>query len=822
MMFEENLNPREILTLIEDEIRSSYIDYAMSVIIGRALPDVRDGLKPVQRRILYSMRELGLLPNRPFRKSATVVGEVIGKYHPHGDQSVYEALVRLAQDFTMRYPLIQGQGNFGSIDGDPPAAYRYTEARLSPIALELLDGLDEEAVDFVPNFDGRLQEPVVLPAKFPNLLCNGSYGIAVGMATEIPPHNLSEVIDALVALIENPDISPEDIMQHLKGPDFPTGGIIVGTKGIRNAYLTGSGTITVRGKYHLEEKQGGRINIVFTEIPYRVSKANVIAKIAALVKGEVITEISEVRDESDKEGLRLVIELKRGADPDVVVNKLFKHTQLQESYGLNFLALVDNVPKILNIKDLLVEYLKHQENVTRRVISYRLRKREERAHILEGFKKALEHLDEIIELIRSAEDQKEAKERLIEKFELTEVQAQAILEMKLGNLTKLDRNKVEKEYEECIKEIARFKEILGNRQLLMEEIKKQFLALKEKFGDDRRTEITEDELKPFELEKLIPDEPVIVTITHKNYIKRTPVVSFRAQRRGGRGKKGIKTYSDDYPVSIILSSNHNYLLLFTNLGRCYQIKTYEIQEGGLQDKGISLRRLINLKDEERVIAAISLKSDEFHKEKYLLFATSRGLVKRTPLSLFAKIGKPGKRAINLKEGDYVVDVVITSGDDEIIIAKDSGKAIRFSEKEVPIHSESASGVKGIKLAKGESAVSMVRVTPEREVLTITENGYGKRFDPQEIPVHHRGAGGVKILAGMHKTGKLRKLGMVNESDHIILLTQSGKVIRLKSSEINLQKRASMGTKLMDTNEDDIVVDVEIIPHEKEFEEEEIF
>jgi len=821
-MLEANGSSREIRTLIEDEIRSSYIDYAMSVIIGRALPDVRDGLKPVQRRILYSMRELGLLPNRPFRKSATVVGEVIGKYHPHGDQSVYDALVRLAQDFTMRYPLIQGQGNFGSIDGDPPAAYRYTEARLSPIALELLEGLDEEAVDFVPNFDGRLQEPVVLPAKFPNLLCNGSYGIAVGMATEIPPHNLSEVVDALIALIGNPDITPEEIMHYIKGPDFPTGGLIVGTRGLREAYLTGSGTITVRGKYHIEEKQGGRVNIVFSEIPYRVSKANVIAKIANLVREEVITEISEVRDESDKEGLRLVIELKRGVDPDVVVNKLFKHTQLQESYGLNFLALVDNVPKILNIKDLLVEYLKHQENVTRRIIAYRLRKREERAHILEGFKIALDHLDEIIELIRSAEDQKEAKEKLVERFGLTEVQAQAILDMKLGNLTKLDRTKVEKEYEECIRDIARFKEILENRQLLMEELKKQFIELKEKYGDRRRTEITEGELTPFEAEKLIPDEPVIVTITHKNYIKRTPVASFKAQRRGGKGKRGIKTYSDDYPVSIILSSNHNYLLLFTNLGRCYQVKTYEIQEGGLQDKGISLRRLINLKDDERVIAAISLKSEEFSKEKYLVFATSRGLVKRTLLGLFAKIGKPGKKAINLKEDDQVVDVVITTGNDEIIMAKDSGKAVRFSEKGVPVHSVNASGVKGIRLTKGELAVSMVKVTPGREVLTITENGYGKRFDPNEIPLHHRGSGGVKILSNMSKTGKLRKLGMVNESDHIIILTQSGKVIRLKSSDINLQKRASMGTRLIDTLEDDVVVDVEVIPHEKEFEEEELF
>lgn len=820
-MFESG-EPREIPALIEEEIRSSYIDYAMSVIVGRALPDVRDGLKPVQRRILFAMRELGLLPTKPFRKSATVVGEVIGKYHPHGDQSVYDTLVRLAQDFTMRYPLIEGQGNFGSIDGDPPAAYRYTEARLSPVALELLEGLDEEAVDFSLNFDGRLQEPTVLPSRFPNLLCNGSYGIAVGMATEIPPHNVGEVVDALIALIDDPELSPERTIQYIQGPDFPTGGIIVGSKGIKDAYLTGSGTITVRARAHVEEKAGGRLSIVFTEFPYRVSKANIISRIANLAKDEVITEISEVRDESDKEGLRLVVELKRGADPEVVLNKLYKHTQLQEGYGLNFLALVDNVPRILNLKELLEEYLKHQENVTTRVIRFRLRKKEERAHILEGFKIALEHLDEIIEVIKGSEDQKDAKEKLMSRFGLSEVQSQAILEMRLGNLTKLDRGKVEKEYEECIKDIARFNEILGNRLLLLQELKSQFLEIKKKFGDPRKTEIVEEELTPFDAEKLIPDEQVIVTVTFKNYIKRTPIASFRTQKRGGKGKRGIRTYTDDHPVSIVLSNNHNNLLLFTNLGRCYVIKTYEVVEGGLQDKGISLRRLISLKEEERVISAVSIKNDEFAKEKYLVFATSNGLVKRTPLSLFSKVGRPGKRAISLRDGDVVVDVVITSGSDELVIARDSGKAVRFNEKEISIHGVAAYGVRGIKLGKGEKVVSMVKVVSGREVLTVTEHGYGKRFSPSEIALHHRNTGGVKILSGMARTGKLKKLGIVNEKDDIIILTRTGKVIRIKSAEINLQKRASMGTRLIDTTIGDTVVDCEIIPHEEGLEEEELF
>ncbi|HOP33200.1 MAG TPA: DNA gyrase subunit A [Candidatus Hydrothermia bacterium] len=818
----ENDERREIPTLIEEEIRSAYIDYAMSVIVGRALPDVRDGLKPVQRRILFSMREVGLLPSKPFRKSATVVGEVIGKYHPHGDQSVYDALVRLAQDFTMRYPLVEGQGNFGSIDGDPPAAYRYTEARLSPIAMELLDGLDEDAVDFVPNFDGRLKEPVVLPSRFPNILCNGSYGIAVGMATEIPPHNIGEVLEALVALIENPQISIEQLMHYIKGPDFPTGGIIIGSKGIRSAYSTGSGTITVRARAHVEEKQGGRLSLVFTEFPYRVSKASIIFKIASLAKGGVITEISEVRDESDREGLRLVVELKRGADPDVALNKLYKHTQLQETFGLNFLALVDNVPEVLDIKRILEEYLKYQEDVNTRVIKFRLGKKEERAHILEGFKIALEHLDEIIEIIKTSEDQGDAKEKLMGRFSLSELQSQAILDMRLGNLTKLDRDKVEREYENCVMEIARFREILSDRKLLLEEIKNQFMEIKKKYADHRKTEIVEEELTSFDAEELIPDEQVIVTVTLKNYIKRSSIASFRTQRRGGKGKKGIRTYTDDYPIAIILSSNHNNLLLFTNLGRCYVVKTYEIQEGGLQDKGVSLRRLINLKDEERVISAVSIRNDEFTKDKYLVFATSNGIVKRTPLSLFAKVGRPGRRAINLRENDTVVDVLVTSGDDELIIARDSGRAVKFSEKEITIHGVAAYGIRGIKLAKGERAVSMVKVSHNKEVLTITELGYGKRFLPSEITLHHRNTGGVKILSGIKKTGKLKKLAMVTEKDDIIILAKSGKVIRIKAAEINLQKRASMGTKLIDTIDGDLVVDCEIIPHQEGLEEEELF
>ena len=803
-------------TILEDEMRSSYIDYAMSVIIGRALPDARDGLKPVQRRILFSMRELGLTPQKPFRKSATVVGDVIGKYHPHGDQAVYDALVRMAQDFALRYPLIEGQGNFGSIDGDPPAAYRYTEARLSKIAMEMLESLDEDTVDFVPNFDGRLKEPVVLPSKIPNLLLNGSSGIAVGMATNVPPHNLGEVIDALDALIGNPDITLDEIMNYIKGPDFPTGAIIMGRSGIKEAYETGRGKIIVRARVHIEEKKGGKKSIVVTEIPYQVTKTTIIEKIVQLVRNKKIDGIQDLRDESDRRGIRLVIELKKSADPEIVLNQLYKHTPLQDTFGAYLLVLVDGEPRILNIKELLQEFLKHRENVIRRRTQFRLKKAEERAHILEGFKKALDHIDEIIEIIKASENQKTAKENLIKRFEFTEVQAQAILDMRLGNLTRLDRNRIETEYEELIKQISWYKEILQNRKLLLEEIRKELMEIKKKYGDKRRTEISDEEVREFNIEELIPPEDVIVTATSRGYVKRTLIKNYKKQGRGGVGRSAINTYDDDFPVSILMSNNHDLLLIFTDRGRALAIKTYEIPEGSLQSRGRPLNNIANIGRDERIITAVPLKT--FEDSRFVVLATKFGIIKKTKLVNFKNAGRRGIIAINLQEGDRVVDVVTTEGNDQLILAKSSGYAIRFKETELNEYSRYAKGVKGTTLKKGEHVVSMVKVESRKKVLTITENGYGKKFDPEGIRLTRRGAMGVKIQKITPKTGALKRVGMVDGRDDIILLTKAGSVIRLKSSEISSFSRYAMGVRLMKVKEQDKIVDAEIIPYEESLEE----
>jgi len=803
-------------TILEDEMRSSYIDYAMSVIIGRALPDVRDGLKPVQRRILFSMRELGLTPQKPFRKAATVVGDVIGKYHPHGDQAVYDALVRMAQDFALRYPLIEGQGNFGSIDGDPPAAYRYTEARLSKIAMEMLESLDEDTVDFIPNFDGRLKEPVVLPSKIPNLLLNGSSGIAVGMATNVPPHNLGEVIDALNAMIDNPDITIDGIMNYIKGPDFPTGAIIMGRSGIKEAYETGRGKIVVRAKVHIEEKKGGKKSIVVTEIPYQVTKTTIIEKIVQLVRNKKIDGIQDLRDESDRRGIRLVIELKKSADPEIVLNQLYKHTPLQDTFGAYLLVLVDGEPRILNIKELLQEFLKYRENVVRRRTQFRLKKAEERAHILEGFKKALDHIDEIIEIIKASEDQKTAKENLKRRFEFTDAQAQAILDMRLGNLTRLDRNKIETEYEDLIKQISWYKEILQNRKLLLEEIRKELLEIKKKYGDKRRTEISDEEVREFNIEELIPPEDVIVTATSRGYVKRTLIKNYKKQGRGGVGRSAINTYDDDFPVSILMSNNHDLLLIFTDRGRALAIKTYEIPEGSLQSRGRPLNNIANIGREERIITAVPLKT--FEDSRFVVLATKFGIIKKTKLVNFKNAGRRGIIAINLQEGDRVVDVITTEGNDQLILAKSSGYAIRFKETELNEYSRYAKGVKGTTLKKGEHVVSMVKVEPRKKVLTITENGYGKKFDPEEIRLTRRGAMGVKIQKITSKTGTLKRVGMVDGRDDIILLTKAGSVIRLKSSEISELSRYAMGVRLMRVKEHDKIVDAEIIPYEESIEE----
>ncbi len=799
---------RIIETLIEDEMRSSYIDYAMSVIVGRALPDVRDGLKPVQRRILYAMRELKLFPDRPFRKSATVVGEVIGKYHPHGDLPIYDALVRMAQDFSLRYPLVEGQGNFGSIDGDPPAAYRYTEARLSKIAMELLEDIDEGTVDFVPNFDGRLKEPVVLPGKFPNLLTNGSSGIAVGMATNIPPHNLGEVVDALVYLIDNPDASVDELMQFVQGPDFPTGGEIIGRSGILQAYRTGKGKIIVRSKIEFEEKKGRPRSIVIKEIPYQISKALIIERIANLVKAKKIEGIADLRDESDREGLRVVIELKKGAQERVILNQLLKHTPLQVVYGIIMLALVDGEPKVLNLKDLLSHYIKHREEVVERRTRHRLEKAEKRAHILEGFLKALDHIDEIVQLIKKSKDPKEAKAKLMERFGFTDVQAQAILDMRLQQLTGLERSKIENEYAALIKDIERYRAILQNRTLLLEVIKEELLELKRKFADPRRTAIIEEEPEDIELEDLIPQEDVVVTLTYEGYIKRTPVRAYKQQGRGGTGKSGINTYETDFPIGVVSSNTHSYLMLFSDFGRVFWFKTYEIPEGGLHARGRPIFHLLNLKKGERILFMIPF--NDFSPGQFIVLATKKGLVKKTEITQFVNARKHGIIAINLRDDDRLVGAVLTNGENDLIIAKSSGIAIRFSEKDIRPMGRSAMGVIGTRLREGEEVVSLVKVEKGKYLLTITENGYGKRFDPDELRTLRRGGQGVCVQKVNEKTGNLIRLDVTDGDDDVILLTKNSQVIRLKAIDIKVLGRAAQGVRLMKVKPGDVIVDVAII------------
>ncbi len=801
---------RIIETLIEDEMRTSYIDYAMSVIVGRALPDARDGLKPVQRRILYAMRELGLLPGKPFRKSATVVGEVIGKYHPHGDLPVYDALVRMAQDFSLRYPLVEGQGNFGSIDGDPPAAYRYTEARLSKIAVELLEGLDEDTVDFVPNFDGRLKEPVVLPAGFPNLIVNGASGIAVGMATSIPPHNLVEVIDGLVALIDRPDIPDEELFSIIKGPDFPTGAEIIGINGIREAYSTGRGKIKVRSKIHFEEVRGRRA-IVVTEIPYQVSKATIIERIADLVRQKKVDGISDLRDESDREGLRIVIELKRGAQEQVVLNQLLKHSPLQVTYGIILLALVNNQPRLLSLRDLLNVYLNHRIEVVERRTRFRLRKAEARAHILEGFRKALDHIDEIIAIIRASESPATAKVALMERFDFSEAQAQAILDLKLQNLTKLERGKIEEEYAKLIKDIERYRAILDNRQLLLEVIKEELLEIKSKYGDERRTEIIASEVDlTIEEEDLIPREDVVVTITNSGYVKRTPVRSYRTQGRGGVGRSGINLYEDDFPIFVVKGNTHNYMMFFTDHGRAFAVKTYVLPEGGLHARGRPLRNFIKLRDDEKVTAAISF--DEFDPALNVFLATRNGIVKKIGLDTLVNAGRNGIYAIRFPEkaDDVLIGAVLTAGDDHVLLARANGYGVAFHESKVRKMGRNAYGVRGVKPMPGGHVVSLVRLDRDKNLVTITERGYGKKLSADDIRITSRGTKGVIIQRLSPKTGSLVRVRPINGSDDILVLTKSGTVIRFKGKDVRQMGRYAVGVRMINLKDDDVVVDMTVI------------
>lgn len=793
-------------TLIEEEMKSSYIDYAMSVIVGRALPDVKDGLKPVQRRILFAMRQVGLFPNKPFRKSATVVGEVIGKFHPHGDMAVYDALVRMAQNFSLRYPLIEGQGNFGSIDGDPPAAYRYTEVKLSKIAMEMLAELDEDTVDYVPNFDERLREPVVLPSKIPNLLINGSSGIAVGMATNIPPHNLTEIVDALLYLIENPESSDEEILEFVKGPDFPTGGIIVGKNGIKELYLKGHARLTVRSRCETF-KESKQAKIIITEIPYQVTKSQIIEKIAATVREKRIDGISDLRDESDREGLRIVIEIKKGYNAESIYWQLLKHTPLQTTFSATFLALHEGEPRILSLKKMLQHYLNHREEVVERRTRFRLNKALKRAHLVEGFIRALGMIDAVVELIKKSKDTETAKNSLMKEMGFTEVQAKAILDMRLASLTRLEKEKLDSELKELSEQINGFKMILGDRMSLLEVIKEELTEIKKKYGDNRRTEIYEDGRETFELSDLVPDEDTAVTLTHLGYIKRTPLRYYRQQSRGGTGRSGIKVYEEDYPTSVLIANNHDDLIFFTNQGRVFRIKTYQIPEGSLQAKGRPLKNFINLRKEERVTTMIPCQRE--NKGQYVFLVTQRGYIKKTLLSRFKSASRRGIIAIALRESDKLVGALLTSGKDDIVIAKSDGKAMRFNEKDVRPLSRQAMGVRGTRVGEGEMVVSVVPYDLQKKLMTLTEKGYGKCINLDEIHCQKRGGVGIKIQKITKRTGKLVKVALIDAKDQVIFITLSGSVIRLKAKEIKELGRYAMGVRLMRVKKDDKIVDLAI-------------
>ncbi|HHI97359.1 MAG TPA: DNA gyrase subunit A [Thermodesulfatator atlanticus] len=780
---------------IEEELKKSYLDYAMSVIVGRALPDVRDGLKPVQRRILYAMYELKNDWNKPYKKSARIVGDVIGKYHPHGDMAVYDTLVRLAQDFTMRYPLIDGQGNFGSLDGDAPAAMRYTEVRMAKIAHELLADIEKETVDFMPNYDNTLQEPVVLPSRIPNLLINGASGIAVGMATNIPPHNLGEVIDALVAMIRNPDITLDELLEHIKGPDFPTGAYICGAAGIKEAYATGKGLIKLRARAHVE-REGGKVAIVVTELPYQVNKAKLVEKIAALARDKKIEGIAEVRDESDREGLRIVIELKREKQDfaPVILNQLYKQTPLETTFGVIMLALVNNRPEQLNLRELLGHFLAHRRTVVIRRTLYELRKARERAHILEGLLKALEHLDEVIALIRASRTPQEAKEGLIKRFGLSAAQAQAILDMRLQRLTGLEREKLKAEYEELKRQIAWYEKILSEEKVLWKVIEEELLAIKREYADERRTQII-PKAEELSVEDLIAEENVVVTVTHRGYIKRLPVSTYRSQRRGGRGKIGVEAGDQDIVTQLYVASTHDYFLCFTNRGRLYWLKVYDIPQAGRTAKGTSLRNLLPLDSGEKLATVLPVRV--FDEQHFVFFVTRKGLVKKTPLIAFSNPRSTGIVATSLKEGDELIACGLTDGQKDILLATKRGQAIRFPETEVRPMGRTAAGVKGIELSRGDEVVSLEILDAEdqADLLTVTEAGYGKRSPLKEYRAQSRGGKGIMAMKLTDKTGALVGCLRVLAEDEIMLVSSAGKIIRLRVKDIPLQGRATQGVRL---------------------------
>ncbi|MEG8946690.1 DNA gyrase subunit A [Rosettibacter firmus] len=797
---------------LEEEMKSSYIDYAMSVIVARALPDVRDGLKPVHRRVLYGMYELGLFYNKPFKKSARIVGEVLGKYHPHGDAAVYDTMVRMVQDFSLRYPLIDGQGNFGSIDGDSPAAMRYTEARLAKIADEMLRDLDKNTVDFVPNFDDTLQEPSVLPSYLPNLLVNGSSGIAVGMATNIPPHNLNEIVDGLVALIDNPKMKSEDLMKYVKAPDFPTGGIIYGYEGVREAYLTGRGRIILRAKANIETLKNDRENIVITEIPYQVNKSALIEKIAELVRDQKIDGIANIRDESDRDGLRIVIEMKRDGQPAVTLNQLFKHTQMQVTFGVIMLALVNGVPKVLTLQQMMQHFLDHRMDVLIRRTKYDLDAAERRAHILEGYIIALDNIDAVIETIKKSKDVETAKHNLMRKFKLSEIQAKAILDMRLQRLTGLERKKIEDEYKETIKLIERLKGILESEKKRKQIIKEELLQLKEKYGDERRTEIIHD-YKDFSLEDIIAEEDVVVTISHQGFIKRFPVSGYRKQARGGKGVTGAGTKDEDFIEHMFIASTHHYIMFFTDKGKCYWLKVHEIPEGGRAAKGRSILNLIEKEKDEKITAFVTVK--EFSDDKYVVMVTEKGTVKKTVLSAYSNIRRGGINAINLAAGDRLIEAKLSDGNNDIIIGTRNGMAIRFNEKDVRDMGRTATGVRGIKLGKNDAVIGMIVVRNASTLLVVTEKGFGKRSEIEDYRLTKRGGKGVITIKTSEKNGKLIAMKEVNDGDELVIITTKGMVIRQAVSDIRVMGRNTQGVRLIKLNEDDEIADIaRVIPEDK--------
>ena len=796
----DRIEPR----LIEDEMRESFIDYSMSVIVQRALPDVRDGLKPVHRRILYAMQEAGLSPTRAHKKSATVVGDVLGKYHPHGDSAVYDSLVRMAQDFSLRYPLVDGQGNFGSIDGDSAAAYRYTEARLTPLAVEMLADFDKETVDYVPNFDDRLQEPTVLPSRLPNLLVNGSSGIAVGMATNVPPHNLREVVAACVHLIDDPDCSLDDLMAYVQGPDFPTGGHILGTHGIREAYETGRGLVIMRALAHTEEMQGGRERIVVTEIPFMVNKTRLIEQVAQLVRDRKLDGVTDLRDESDRDGIRMVIEVRRDTDPRIILNRLYKHTQMQSTFGVIMLALVGGVPRVLSLKQALQHFVDHRHEVVVRRSTYELRVAREREHILQGLKVAVDNIDEVVKVIRKSKDTDEAGAMLRERFELTKRQSDAILNMRLARLTGLEIEKLEAEIEELTAEIGSLEEILGSESLRMSMIKEELLEVAGKYGDDRRTEIL-DVPADFSDEDLIAEEDMVITVSRTGYVKRIPPDVYRQQRRGGRGIAGMGTKDDDWVEHLYLASSHDYLMCFTQNGQVYWLKVYEVPLGSRTARGKPIVNLLNIGNEEAIASIVPVR--DFPEDRNLIFATRHGLVKKTSLAAYSNVRSTGINAINVVEGDRLIDVQLSDGTNDIMLGTRSGMAIRFAEADVREMGRTTRGVKGIVLRAEDEVVGMVVVRRDATLLTLSERGMGKRTRIDEYRTQRRGGIGLINLRITEKTGRVVGVKEVTDSDELIFVTRNGVVNRQLAREIRTIGRATQGVRLVNLDKGDAVVDV---------------